>query len=350
MKKKKLGYAKYGYIFSIPFVIAFLLFSLYPIVYTALIGFTDLKGLGMTSFHFLTDDPFRNFKTVLTNPSFIKALKNTVIIWLFNFVPQILLALLLTAWFTDKRSTVKGQGLFKVLFYMPNIITAATIAILFNSLFGYPMGPVNDILMKLGFTDSPINLLINKTVAKGVVIFIQTWMWYGYTMVILISGVLGISPEIFEAAEVDGANRVQTFFYVTLPNIKTILLFTLVTSLIGGLNMFDIPKLFLLGGPDNATLTTSVFIYNQAFSGSYMYNRAAAASMIMFAIIAILSAIMFQILKDRDEEKLRRQIRQQQKSYKIKQKELKKAQALSRESQETFQAATVEEEKGEEDV
>lgn len=350
MKKKKLGYAKYGYIFSIPFVIAFLLFSLYPIVYTALIGFTDLKGLGMTSFHFLTDDPFRNFKTVLTNPSFIKALKNTVIIWLFNFVPQILLALLLTAWFTDKRSTVKGQGLFKVLFYMPNIITAATIAILFNSLFGYPMGPVNDILMKLGFTDSPINLLINKTVAKGVVIFIQTWMWYGYTMVILISGVLGISPEIFEAAEVDGANRVQTFFYVTLPNIKTILLFTLVTSLIGGLNMFDIPKLFLLGGPDNATLTTSVFIYNQAFSGSYMYNRAAAASMIMFAIIAILSAIMFQILKDRDEEKLRRQIRQQQKSYKIKQKELKKAQALSRESQETIQAVTVEEEKGEEDV
>lgn len=329
MKNKKLGYAKYGYLFSIPFVIAFLLFSLYPIIYTALIGFTDLKGLGMTSYHFLSDDLFRNFKTVLTNPSFKTALKNTVIIWLLNFVPQILLALLLTAWFTDKRSTVKGQGLFKVLFYMPNIITAATIAILFNSLFGYPMGPVNDLLMKLGFIDSPIQMLINKTVARGVIIFIQTWMWYGYTMVILISGVLGISPEIFEAAEVDGANRVQTFFYVTLPNIKTILLFTLVTSLIGGLNMFDIPKLFLLGGPDNATLTTSVFIYNQAFSGSYMYNRAAAASMVMFVIIAILSAIMFQILRDRDEEKLRRQIRQQQKSYKLRQKELKQAQALS---------------------
>lgn len=329
MKNRKLGYARYGYLFSIPFVIAFLLFSLYPIIYTALIGFTDLKGLGMTSYHFLTDDLFRNFKTVLTNPSFQTALKNTVIIWLLNFVPQILLALLLTAWFTDKRSTVKGQGVFKVLFYMPNIITAATIAILFNSLFGYPMGPVNDLLMKLGFIDSPIQMLINKTVARGVIIFIQTWMWYGYTMVILISGVLGISPEIFEAAEVDGANRVQTFFYVTLPNIKTILLFTLVTSLIGGLNMFDIPKLFLLGGPDNATLTTSVFIYNQAFSGSYMYNRAAAASMVMFVIIAILSALMFQVLRDRDEEKLRRQIRQQQKSYKLRQKELKQAQALS---------------------
>lgn len=353
MKRKKLGYARYGYFFSIPFVVAFLLFSLYPIIYTAVIGFTDLKGLGMTSFHFLTDDPFRNFKTVLTNPSFLKALNNTVVIWLFNFVPQILLALLLTAWFTDKRSKVKGQGIFKVLFYMPNIITAATIAILFNALFGYPMGPVNDILMKLGFTDAPINLLINKTVAKGVVIFIQTWMWYGYTMVVLISGVLGISPEIFEAAEVDGANRVQTFFYVTLPNIKTILLFTLVTSLIGGLNMFDIPKLFLLGGPDNATLTTSVFIYNQAFSGSYMYNRAAAASMIMFLIICILSAIMFFILRDKDEEKLRRQIKQQQKSYKIRQKEMAKLEKMQRTSAPGVQEENAPEEQektGEEEV
>lgn len=83
----------------------------------------------------------------------------------------------------------------------------------------------------------------------------------------------GNQPEIFESAEVDGANRIQTFFHITLPNLKTILLFTLVTSLIGGLQMFDIPKLFLLGGPDNSTLTTSVFIYNQAFSGSYLYNR-----------------------------------------------------------------------------
>ncbi|HAK17535.1 MAG TPA: sugar ABC transporter permease, partial [Lachnospiraceae bacterium] len=134
----------------------------------------------------------------------------------------------------------------------------------------------------------------------------QTWMWYGYTMIILISGVLGISPDIFDAAEVDGANGWQTFWRVTLPNIRTILLFTLVTSLIGGLNMFDIPKLFLLGGPDNATLTTNVFIYNQAFSGGYLYNRAAAASMIMFVLIILSSAVLFYLLRDKDEEKLRR--------------------------------------------
>src|SRR5699024_9948511 len=134
----------------------------------------------------------------------------TILLWVCNFIPQIILALLLAAWFTDRRSHVKGQGLFKVLLYMPNIITAATIAILFNALFGYPMGPVNDILMRLGITDAPINLMLNKNVARGVIIFIQTWMWYGSTMIVLISGILGINPEIFESADVDGAGRVQT--------------------------------------------------------------------------------------------------------------------------------------------
>lgn len=299
-RRRKSGYAKYGYLFSIPFVVAFLIFSLYPIAYTAIIGFTDLKGLGATDFHFL-EDPFLNFKNVLSNNSFQTALKNTIKLWVCNFIPQICLALLLTAWFTDKRSKIKGQGIFKVLFYLPNIITAATVAILFNALFGYPMGPVNDLLVSLGIIDTPFNFAVNKEASQGVIIFIQTWMWYGYTMITLISGVLGISPDIFEAAEVDGASRTQTFFLITIPNIKTILLFTLVTSLIGGLNMFDIPKMYLNGGPDNSTLTTSVFIQNQAFSGSYLYNRAAAASMIMFTIICILSAILFFALRDRDE-------------------------------------------------
>ena len=288
-----------------------MIFSLYPTIYTALIGFTDLKGIGTTSFHFLTDDPFKNFKAVLTNPSFLTALRNTIVIWVCNFIPQILLALLLAAWFTDRRSKVRGQGLFKVLIYMPNVITAATIAILFNALFGYPLGPVNDILMQLGIIDEPINLLLNKSVTRGVVIFIQTWMWYGSTMITLISGILGISPDIYEAAEVDGATRAQTFFRITLPNIKTILTFTLVTSLIGGLNMFDIPKLLQNGGPDNATLTTSLFIYNQAFSGSYLYNRAAAASMIMFVLIAILSAFTFFLMRDKDEAEARKAARRQ---------------------------------------
>lgn len=305
-KKKSVSYAKYGYIFSIPFVVTFLIFSLYPIIYTAVIGFTDLKGLARTDINFL-DEPFLNFKAIFKNPSFRKSLSNTAIIWIFNFIPQMLLALLLTAWFTNQRYKMKGQGVFKTLFYMPNIITAASIAILFNSLFAYPKGPVNDLLMMLGLSDKPTEFLRDEWTARNIVSFIQFWMWYGHTMIILIAGVAGIDPTIFESAEIDGASGAQTFLYITLPNLRTIMLYILVTSMLGGLQMFDIPKLFLNGGPDNATLTTSVFIYNQAFSGSYMYNRAAAASMIMFVIAAILSGLLFFIMRDKDEVQLKKE-------------------------------------------
>jgi len=219
-----------------------------------------------------------------------------------NFIPQIFLALVLTAWFTRHRNKIKGQGAFKVLFYMPNIITAGSIAILFSALFMFAVGAVNYVLMSLGIIDEPFQFMNTRSSAQLIVAFIQFWMWYGYTMLILISGVLGLNPEMYEVSEIDGANSVQQFFYITLPNLKTILLYVLVTSTVGGLSMFDIPRLFhsTPGGPDNATSTLSLFIYNQAFAGRFMFNRAAAASLIVFVIIAVLSAVMFYLLRDKD--------------------------------------------------
>ncbi|AIQ51568.1 carbohydrate ABC transporter permease [Paenibacillus sp. FSL R7-0331] len=306
MRRKGVNYAKFGYIFTFPFVLAFLIFSLYPILYTAVIGFTDMQGLIPKPVHIL-DNPFQNFKDLLfDNVSFRKSLVNTGLLWIVNFIPQIALALLLTAWFTNKRLNIKGQGAFKVLLYMPNIITAGTIAVLFSTLFAYPMGPMNSFIEMMGWSDAPIFFLQDKTTARGIVAFIQFWMWYGNTMIILVAGVMGINPALFESAAIDGANGVQTFFRITLPSLRTILLFTLITSMIGGLTMFDIPQLFLAGGPDDSTLTTSMFIYGQAFKGSYMYNRAAAASMIMFVIAAILSGLVFYLMRDRDAQKLKK--------------------------------------------
>jgi len=314
MRRKRVSYAKYGYLFSLPFIITFLIFSLYPTLYTAFIGFTNLKGLIPGEVRIL-DNPFQNFIDLLfNNPTFIKSLKNTALIWTLNFIPQILLALLLAAWFTNRRLNIRGQGFFKVLLYMPNIITASTIAILFNVLFAYPVGPINSLFQALGWSDAPINFLQDKTTARGIVAFIQFWMWYGNTMIVLIAGIAGINPALFEAAQIDGANGRQVFFRIVLPSLRTILLFVMVTSMIGGLQMFDIPQLFLLGGPDDATLTTSVFIYEQAFKGSYLYNRAAAASMIMFVIGAILSLILFYVMRDRDEAKLRKARRKMEKA------------------------------------
>ena len=239
----------------------------------------------------------------------------------FGLVP-LGLALLLTAWFTSRSRKIRGQGAFKVMFYLPNIITAATVAILFSAIFGYPVGPVNDILISLHLTDKPFDFSTDPWAAKLVVAFIQFWMWYGYTTIILISGVLGINPELFESAEIDGATSRQTFFKITLPCMRTILLFTLITSLIGGLNMFDIPKLYIWnGGPANETMTTSVFIYTQAFSGTYMYNRAAAASMIRFLIIAVLSVFVFYMMRDKYESRQKKALRQQKRALRKAEKE-----------------------------
>lgn len=312
-KLKGISYSKYGYLFSIPFVAAFLIFTLYPTIYTATLGFTDCKGIDSSNYHFLKENIFQNFKTVLENQSFKQSLKNTLLIWIMNFIPQITIALLLTAWFTSHTNEIKGKGFFKVVFYMPNIITAATVAILFKALFSYPMGPINDMLVSTGLLDSEYYFLNSRTAARLIVAFIQFWTWYGNTMIVLVSGVLGISPDIYEAAEIDGANGVQTFFRITIPNLKTVLLYTLITSLVGGLNMYDIPKVFLNGGPDNSTLTSSVFIFNQAFAGSYFYNRAAAASMIMWIIIVACSAVLFYVMRDKDEIRQNKEIKKAKK-------------------------------------
>ncbi len=304
-KSKGVSYAKYGYIFILPFVLVFLAFMLYPLIYTFVIGFTDLRGLLASEMHFL-DDPFANYKAIISNVTFQNSLKTTILLWVINFIPQITLALLLTAWFTNNSRKIVGQGVFKVLFYLPNIITSASLAILFSNLFAAPAGPANDVLMQLGFFSEPYQFLVNGWVTRFIVAFIQFWMWYGYTTIILISGVLGINPELFESAEIDGATPTQTFFKITLPCMRTILIYTLITALIGGLNMFDIPKMLVFnGGPGNATMTASVFIYIKAFTGTYFYNEASAASMLLFVIIAILSVVVFFLMRDRTDEKVK---------------------------------------------
>lgn len=325
LEKKTFSYARYGYLFSIPFVVVYAIFTLYPTINTAILGFTDAKGMAaLTNWNFLPAEKiFDNFKQVLNNRVFRMSFTNTLILWVVNFIPQITLALLLTAWFTSRRNELRFQGFFKVVFYMPNIITAASIALLFNKLFAYPIGPVNSLLQSFGLIDEPINFLVKTGATRGIISFIQFWMWYGSTMIILISGVLGINPDLFEAAELDGATSSQMFWRITIPNMKTILLYNIITSMIGGLNMYDIPQLFNKGNPAMSTQTTNMYIYNQAFSGSYQYARAAAASMIMFIIIAICSVGVFLAFNDdsgkqkREQKRLERQIaRERQKAAK----------------------------------
>ena len=303
VKRKSISYDKYGYLFVAPFFIVFLVFQLYPIFFTFRTSLTDAAGWDKVLNNQIIG--FDNFAKLFSfgtevSKNFWGAIGNTIIMWMFNFVPQIGMALLLASWFTDTRMRLRFQGGFKVLIFMPNIITAATIGILFMSLFDYPVAPINTLLQQLGLLHKPFEFFRNTASARGLVSFIQWWMWYGNTMIIMIAGILGISPALFEVALVDGCTSRQTFWKITLPLIKPILLYNLVTSLVGGLTMFDIPHLMTRGNPDNTTNTVARFIYMQGFDAPNNFNMASAASVVLFGIIVICSLILSAIMKERN--------------------------------------------------
>jgi len=279
----------YGYLFVVPFFATFLIFQLYPMFNTISLSFTDLAGFTSKG-NFVWID---NYVKLFQDPIFIETISNTFIIWMLNFIPQLLLALLFAAWFTN--SKMKGVGAFKVIFYMPNIITAASLAVLFASLGAHPYGAIDVLLTKLGMPYD-FNIFLSEWGSRIYVAFIQFLMWFGSTMIIFVAGMLGISPEYYEAASVDGATTSQAFFKITLPLIKPIMLYVLVTSLIGGLQIFDIPFLLNGGGPRNATNTMASFIYTMAFKGTQNYGMAAAASVILFLISMVISIAMFKVL------------------------------------------------------
>ena len=308
-KRKSISYDKYGYLFVAPFFIVFVVFQLYSICFTFYTSVTDAAGwdkilnnqvIGFDNFRQLFDPSSKIFDY------FWGSLGNTVIMWLFNFVPQLGMALLLASWFTDSRLRLKFQGGFKVLIFMPNIITAATIGMLFMSLFSYPVAPVNTLLQQFGISSAPIEYFRSTPISRGLISFLQWWMWYGNTMIIMIAGILGINPSLFEASLVDGCSSRQVFWKVTLPLIKPILLYNLVTSLVGGLTMFDIPHMMTQGGPNDTTNTVARFIYTQGFNTPNNFNIASASSVVLFAIIVICSLILGAIMKDREPRAVRR--------------------------------------------
>jgi ABC-type sugar transport system permease subunit len=317
-KRKTVEYGRYGYYFIAPFFIVFAIFQLWPLIYT--IGLAFCENYTDTMFNVEVGPVFNgieNFKTVfigkdgtLFNTYTFQSLWNTILMWLMNFVPQILLALVLAIWFTDTRVKMKAQGAYKIMTFMPNIITAATISVLFYSLFNYPNGPVNQFLLESGLLSQPYRFFQQKWATRGIISFINFWMWYGNTMVVLTAGVLGISPSLFEAARVDGASSFQIFKKITLPLLRPILLFTLVNSAIGGLQMFDIPKLLTTSGygdPDYTTRTITMYMRELAFTGAKQMGKASATSVVLFVVTLFFSLILFYIMRDKDAIRERKQ-------------------------------------------
>ncbi|MBY6038203.1 sugar ABC transporter permease [Fictibacillus nanhaiensis] len=280
---------RYGYVFIAPFWIIFLVFSIYPVALTFYYSFTNYTGSGTAQIVGLA-----NYKRLLTDTYFVEAFFNTWKIWGINFALQIGLALLLALIFSDMRMKLKGLAFFRSIFYLPNLITISSVALLFGILLDWQHGSLNMMLLKLGVISDPINWLNEPTTAQLSVSLILTWMWFGHSFIVVMAGVSGISQDYYEAALIDGANRWQTFSKITIPLLKPILLYIMITSLIGGLQLFDLPMLLTdgIGSPDGSLNTMVLYLYNQAFKYNN-YGYAAAVAYGLFVITLIFSAFIF---------------------------------------------------------
>ena len=299
-KHKGVSYAKWGYIFILPFFIVYILFTLVPQLTTFYNAFFEnyRSGLKQIGPNFVG---FDNFVKLFTPDksgtiSMVKYFGNTVILWVLGAVPQVVIALLLAVFFTSYRLNIKGQRFFKTVIYMPNLIMASAFSMLFFTLFS-PVGPVNQVLLSSGITEKAIDFLGIRVSVRPLISLMNFLMWFGNTTILLMAGIQGIDQCMFEAADIDGATSLQTFFRVTLPLLAPILVYTVITAMIGGLQMFDVPQVLTNGkGTPDRTSFTMVMYLNNYLGTSKNYGMAGAISVVLFIVSASLSLVVYRML------------------------------------------------------
>lgn len=297
-KSKAVRYNKWGYIFLLPFIIVYVIFQLIPMVTTIYNSFFEnyLSGLTQIGPNFVG---LANYKKLFSDGDIWIYTKNTMLLWIMCFIPQIILSLVLGAWFSDVRLRLKGTRFFKTVVYLPNLIMASAFALLFFTMFS-TNGPINSILMSLGWIKDPIDFMGSVVGTRSLIGFMNFLMWFGNTTIMLMAAVMGISMDIFEASELDGCNSIKRFFYITLPLIRPILAYTLITSIIGGLQMFDVPQILTngQGNPDRTSMTLIMFLNSHLKSKNY--GMAGALSVYLFIVSGILCMIVYKMTNDTD--------------------------------------------------
>ena len=303
-RKNRISYAKWGYLFILPFFVAYAIFSLYPQLLTIYNSFFENYRDGLTQVgpNFVG---FKNYVRLFTPDkngtiSILKFAGNTLIMWIEGAVPQVGIALLLSVFFTSYRLKIRGQQFFKTVIYMPNLIMASAFSMLFFTLFSN-VGPVNQLIVAFGWADKAIPFFDKQVTVRGLVATMNFLLWFGNTTILLMAGIMGIDQNLFEAANIDGANSLQVFFKVTLPLLMPILVYTVITALIGGLQMFDVPQVLTNGaGTPNRTSTTLVMYLNNFLKTSKNYGMAGTVSVVMFIITGLLSLVVFRSLTKDD--------------------------------------------------
>ena len=300
MKKKgffkTLKQYKVAYAYIAPFYILFAIFGLFPMVAGFVLSFFRWDGMG--AMHFLG---LNNYISLFQDPLFWKALGNTLFIGIIAHIP-ILLGGLVLAYILNSK-LVKGQNIFKTIYFMPVVTSAVAITIIFQNLFGYNYGLINYFVTLLG--DEAVNWLGGDgSLIKVAVIVMFAWKWIGWNMVIYLAGMQGISNDIYEAARIDGATHSRMVFKIVIPLLKPIILFTLIQSSIGMFNLFTEP--FILtnsswtGGINNGGLTLMMYLLNKAPQGGNLYGYASSVAYVITVMIVLISLVLNRVMSDRE--------------------------------------------------
>lgn len=285
MRKKRISQANKGYFFIAPYFILFLIFSLYPILYTLRMSFMSWDGL--------TDPIFigiKNYQRLLGDTVFRTAIWNTVKISLVAIVFQMIFGIGLA--FLLNQPHVFARRQLKAVFYFPNLVTAVSLGILFSLLFDWQGGSVNRMLMALGLIDAPVNWKVNASFMQNVISFILWLQYFGYYVIIFTAGINGIENDVLEAAQIDGANRFKQLTRVVLPLIKPIITYASIVAIIGGMQIFDLNYAIggSLGNPNYSTMSMVLYMYTTSFV-NYNYGYGAAISYGLFLLIILFSVI-----------------------------------------------------------
>lgn len=286
---------KWAYLFILPFFASFLTFSIYPIFYSFYISFQTYDPLSLE----MSFVGLANYERLVTSSFFWDSVVNTVQIWLFSIIPQLTIAMILSLILNER--WVKGKNALRSIFYFPNLITPITIGMLFTLLFGYPGGAINNMFTMLGIFPEAVDFKNVPILAKLVGGIAICWQNFGYNIIFITAGLHSISTDVYEAAEVDGANAWHRITKITLPLLKPIMLYIMITSIIGGLQIFDIPKMLFRDGAANATRTMVLYMYESAFDKwQFGYGAAAAYVIAMIIGVASLFTIVFNARKKKE--------------------------------------------------
>lgn len=280
-----------GYLYTSPFFIIFAVFGMFPIVYTFWVGFHKWDPFSEPTWVGLD-----NFVLLLGDDRLWIAIRNTISIWLLSSVPQILIALWL-AWVLN-HARIKGNTFWRSVVLIPNITSVVAVAVVFGQLFGREYGMINWLLTVLGF--QPIDW-VNGTLSSHILIaFMVIWRWTGYNALIYLAAMQAVPDDLYEAAELDGASRFRQFISVTIPQIRPTIIFTVIVSTIGGLQIFAEPLILdgqgYGGGVSRQFSTVTLFMFEQGFS-RFEYGYASAIAILLTIIIISFAIANFLIVK-----------------------------------------------------